>query len=141
MNGPHRLRSRERALAAVLLAIIAVFAARLTQIQLFQHAQWSAMARAQSLLTKFQKPARGEIRDCNGRPLAVTLPLAYAVGYRPAFILNFDELSGTLATHLSKPRRELRERLVSPGFVYLARRVDWPARSLAHSRTATGASA
>jgi cell division protein FtsI (penicillin-binding protein 3) len=125
MNGPHRLRARERALAASLLVIIAVFAARLTQIQIVQHAQWSAMARAQSLLTKFQQPARGEIRDRSGRPLAVTLPLAYAVGYRPAFVLDFDELAGTLAAQLSKPRRELRDKLVSPGFAYLARRVDW----------------
>jgi cell division protein FtsI (penicillin-binding protein 3) len=125
MNGPYRLRARERALAALLLAIIAIFAARLTQIQLFQHQQWSKLALEQSFLTKFQKPARGEIRDCNGRPLAVTLPLAYAVGYRPSFLLDFDQLAGTLAIEFSKPRREMRERLVSPGFSYLARRVDW----------------
>ena len=67
MNGPHRLRARERALAAMLLATMAIFAARLAQIQIVQHAQWSAMARAQSLLTKFQQPARGEIRDRSGR--------------------------------------------------------------------------
>jgi cell division protein FtsI (penicillin-binding protein 3) len=125
MNGPHRLPARERALATALLMIMAVFAARLAQIQLVQHAQWRAMARSQSLLTKFQQPARGEIRDRTGRPLAVTLPLTYAVGYRPAFVLNFDELAGTLATQISKPRRELRDKLVAPGFTYLARRVDW----------------
>ena len=125
MNGPHRLHARERALAAALLAIMAIFTARLVQIQIVQHAQWSSMARAQSLLTKFQQPARGEIRDCNGRPLAVTLPLAYAVGYRPSFVLEFDGLCGTLAAQLSKPRRELRDKLTSPGFAYLARRVDW----------------
>jgi cell division protein FtsI (penicillin-binding protein 3) len=125
MNNPMRNTKRERVLTACLLFLLAVFTARLAQIQLFQHGLWRTLARSQSLLTKYQKPTRGEIRDCNDRPLAVTLPLAYAVGYRPTFVLDFDNLSGILATHLSKPRRDLREKLVTTGFAYLGRRVDW----------------
>lgn len=124
MNRPAKPFDRERLLAAVFFIVLTAFAVRLAQIQLFQHGRWSAMARSQSLMTKYQKPTRGEIRDRNGRALAVTLPLAYAVGYRPAFVLDFDYLAGVLATQLSRPRRDLREKLMEPGFAYLARRVD-----------------
>ncbi|RPH94014.1 PASTA domain-containing protein [candidate division KSB1 bacterium] len=125
MSKLNRIKGRERALAVLLFFFITAFTVRLVQLQVFQHSQWRTLARNQSLVSKFQKPTRGEIRDCNGMALAVTLPLTYAIGYRPCYAIDFDNLAGTLATQLTKARREIRERLVTGGFSYLARRVDW----------------
>ena len=125
MSKSYRNVVRERVLATFLLLFVAAFVGRLVQLQIIQHAQWRSIAQNQSLLTKYQKPSRGEIRDRNGMPLAVTLPLTYAIGYRPVYALNFDVLAGQLAACLSKPRHEIREKLNASGFSYLARRVDW----------------
>jgi cell division protein FtsI/penicillin-binding protein 2 len=125
MSESFRKITRERVLAGALLFLVVCFAARLIQLQIFQHGQWRAIAQKQILTTKFQKPSRGEIRDRNGLTLAVTLPLTYAVGYRPKYLLDFNSLSTILSTTLQKPKRELYERLESPGFTYLAHRVDW----------------
>jgi cell division protein FtsI (penicillin-binding protein 3) len=125
MSKSFRNIPRERVLASILLLLVLAFGARLVQLQVFQHIQWRTIAQNQSLLTKFQKPSRGEIRDRSGMPLAVTLPLTYAVGFRPVLALNFDAVAGALASCLSKPRHEIRERLNASGFSYIARRVDW----------------
>ncbi|HEY3294583.1 MAG TPA: penicillin-binding protein [bacterium] len=125
MSEGHRKVPRERFLACVLLAILCAFGMRLVQLQVFQHGQWQTIARNQSMTTKYQKPSRGEIRDKNGLTLAVTLPLTYAVGYRPQYALDMNALAGTLSTYLQKPKREMREKLETTSFTYLARRVDW----------------
>ncbi len=116
---------RERVLGVLMLGMLAIFALRLVQLQVFEHAQWKAIARGQSLMTRYQKPSRGEIHDRNGLALAVTLPLTYAIGYRPRYVVNFANVAGTLSTLLQKSKREVQEKLQTPGFTYLARRIDW----------------
>jgi cell division protein FtsI (penicillin-binding protein 3) len=125
MSEAHRKIGRERFLAAGLLTLLFIFGARLVQLQVFQHAQWSEIARDQSTIVMYQKPSRGEIRDRNGLTLAVTLPLTYAVGYRPQHDLDLNSLATQLSSYLQRPKRELREKLSAPGFTYLARHVDW----------------
>ncbi len=124
MSERDRPLKRERMLAFGLLLMFTVFLARLVQVQVFEHTRWSGIARRQSELMVCQKPNRGEIRDRNGIPLAVTLPLTYAVGYRPKPGTDPEQLATTLATHLPMSKITLRSKLQSDGFVYLARRVD-----------------
>ncbi len=125
MSEEHRRLGRERFLACALLVILLAFGARLVQLQVFQHPQWATIARNQSFFIKYQKPSRGEIKDRNGLTLAVTLPLTYAVGYRPQYVWDLNWLTSQLAPLLQQSMHELREGLESGGFTYLARHVDW----------------
>ena len=124
MSERDRPMKRERLLALGLLLMFVVFLARLVQVQVFEHTRWSGIARHQSELMVCQKPNRGEIRDRNGIPLAVTLPLTYAVGYRSKPGADPEQLATALASHLPMSKITLRSKLQSEGFVYLARRVD-----------------
>ncbi|MBU1920917.1 PASTA domain-containing protein [bacterium] len=71
------------------------------------------------------KPPRGEIRDRNGLPLAVTLPLSYAVGFRPASGLDLDNVANKVSAILPLSRETVRRKLDASSFIYLARRIDW----------------
>ncbi|MBI5059879.1 serine hydrolase [candidate division KSB1 bacterium] len=124
MTDADRQRLRERALAGTLLLIVACYVARLVQVQLIEGSKWAAIARKQSLLAVYQKPARGEIRDVNGWPMATTLPLTYAVGFRPIAGVDRVAISGRIAPILNLSDSELRKRMRRDSFVYLARRVD-----------------
>ena len=123
-SSSHNVR-RDRFLKVTFLVVVIAFGARLVQLQLIQHDQWEQIGQKQCHLTKLQKPTRGEIRDCLGVPLAVTLPLTYAVGYRPADAADRDRIATKIAPILSMPRREVRSKLDSPVFTYIARKVDW----------------
>ncbi len=128
MSKTRHLVGRERFLAIAFILIVATFGARLVQLQIFEHPQWKEIAERQSHLTTFRQPNRGEIHDHNGAPLAVSLPLTYAIGFRPCDSLDLDETADQIAPFLFKPRREIRSKLNSPAFTYLARKVDWEAK-------------
>ena len=115
MSERDRSVKRERALAIVLLFIFAAFLVRLVQIQVLEHARWAGIARRQSELMVSQKPSRGEIRDRNGIPLAVTLPLTYAVGYHPKLGLDPERLAAQLSVCLPISKVSLRSKLQSDG--------------------------
>ena len=124
MSERERSVKRERLLAAGLIFMFVAFIARLAEVQIFEHDFWSTVARGQSEKIVLQKPNRGEICDCNGIPLAVTLPLTYALGYRPKSGVDPELVATELAKYLPLTKTTLRSKLKSEGFVYLARRVD-----------------
>lgn len=128
MGKPISRQARERILAVAFFGILAVFVLRLVHVQAFDGPRWKSIAQKQSLQYKYLRANRGEIRDRNGIALAVTLPLAYAVGYRRVEGVNRDHMAAVLATHLQKPKRIIRGKLDAAEFVYLARRVDWQVR-------------
>jgi cell division protein FtsI (penicillin-binding protein 3) len=55
----------------------------------------------------------------------VTLPLSYAVGFRPASGTDLNRVAERVSAILPLSRETVRRKLDSPSFVYLARRVDW----------------
>lgn len=124
MNGEYRIRSRERALSILLLTVTVIFAARLFQFQIIEHERWAAIAEKQCGMTVNVQQTRGEITDRNGVPLAVTLPLSYAVGYRKTDNIDLDRLADQLSPLLQQPKYALQRKLESPTFVYLSRRAD-----------------
>lgn len=128
MNEQSRRSARERLLVVLLLLAFCGFTARLVQLQVFEHAAWKQVAERQSITTVYQKAARGEIRDSNGWPLAVTLPLTYAIGYRPTAETEPAEVASAIAPILGMKERTLRDKMNSSRFVYLARRVDLQAK-------------
>lgn len=124
--GNHRrFRGRERLIAIAFLVVMIGFGARLVQLQVVEHSRWKAMAQAQMYNTAKEPLPRGEIRDRHGLPLAVTLPMSYAVGFRPSETINRDSLAQVLTNYLPLAETTIRRKLDSHGFTYLARRVDW----------------
>lgn len=124
MSGQNRPVKRERILVTLVLFMFTAFVARLVQIQVFEHDTWAKIGRKQSETLLLEYPNRGEIRDRSGVPLAVTLPLTYAVGYRPKRGVSPEAVAGELARHLPMSRTTLRAKLRTQGFTYVARRVD-----------------
>lgn len=128
MTKPFNRRTRERILAVSFIVLLGIFVLRLVQVQAYDGPRWKSIARKQSLQYKYQRANRGEIRDRNGIALAVTLPLAYAVGYRRTEGVDRDHIASVLAAHLQKPKKLIRAKLDGSDFIYLARRVDWQVR-------------
>jgi len=137
-NGKRPNRGRERLVAALFLCVMCGFAARLVQLQVVEHNRWRAMAQAQMYKTAKEPLPRGEIRDRNGLPLAVTLPLTYAVGFRPADSIARDSLTDILKEYLQISPETIRRKLDSKGFTYLARRVDWQVEQQLRPRNLPG---
>ncbi len=124
MSTGDRLVKRERVLAGLLLLAFTIFVGRLLQLQVIEHDSWVRIGRKQSEILLLEKPNRGEIRDRSGIPLAVTLPLTYAVGYRPMPGVNPDVVAAKIGNYLPLSKTALRQKLRTDGFTYLARRVD-----------------
>lgn len=128
MNSSNRLIGRERFLSLLFAVALVTFAARLIQLQIVQHDDWKREAIRQFNTIKNCQPNRGEIRDRMGVPLAVTLPLTYAVGFRPVEGLDKDDVARKFSTLLRVPKKEIRTRLDTKQFTYLARKVDRDAK-------------
>jgi len=101
------------------------FAGRLVQLQVIEHGRWKSLAQRQMYNTAHEPMPRGEIRDRNGMPMAVTLPLSYAVGFRPSDSIDRDSVAKVLTGFLPLPEPAIRRKLDARGYTYLARRVDW----------------
>jgi cell division protein FtsI (penicillin-binding protein 3) len=93
-------------------------------LQVFQHPLWTIVAVGNPVKSVEVHGERGEILDRNGLPMAVTLPLTYALGFRPKPELDLNRLSDELSKYLPSARRTIRKRLDTDKFIYLARRVD-----------------
>jgi cell division protein FtsI (penicillin-binding protein 3) len=122
---PQRFSGREKFVAGLFVFIVLTFGARLAQLQIFEHARWRELAQQQMYNKAGETMPRGEIRDRNGNPMAITLPLTYAVGYRPQVGTSADSLANILGQFLPISDSTIRRKLDSKGFTYLARRVDW----------------
>jgi cell division protein FtsI (penicillin-binding protein 3) len=122
---PIRHRKREILLAVVFLFVMATFAGRLIQLQVIEHNRWRELAERQIYNTAREQMPRGEIRDRSGMPMAVTLPLSYAVGFRPSDDIPRDSVAQVLKEYLPLKEDVIRRKLDARGYTYLARRVDW----------------
>ncbi|MEL7023210.1 MAG: penicillin-binding protein 2 [Pseudomonadota bacterium] len=109
----------------LLLAVLCVFvgtaavAARLTQLQVFEHETYSDLARGNRIRLEAAPPTRGLILDRNGVVLAQNLP-AYQLEMIPEQVADIDEtLARLFELELLDPEREeeLRDRIRrSPSF-------------------------
>ena len=124
MNNWNRLYGRERFLSLLFAAALVAFAVRLIQLQIVQHEDWRHEAIRQFNTITNRQPNRGEIHDRLGVPLAVTLPLTYAVGFRPVEGLDRDDVARKTSGLLGISKRDIRSRLDARQFTYLARKVD-----------------
>jgi cell division protein FtsI (penicillin-binding protein 3) len=123
---PTRLRGfRSRVLlVAVVFALAAgVLAWRAFDLQVLQHEALSRMAQRQSQRTINIKGKRGEIRDVQGRRLAVSLKAASYYAH-PALVEYPAEAARKLSQVLQVPAEELERRLRSGRpFVWIKRQV------------------
>ncbi len=126
--GPHsRPRSRRPGvLLALLLALLAVVAGRLTYIQIVQAKGLSATASQQRLRDLTLPPRRGSVFDREGQPLAVTTDAKtiYAV---PSQVEDATATASAIARVLGGDKAYYLKQLKRGGsFSYLARKVDLP---------------
>ena len=113
--------------AALLLWAAAIFA-RLVNLQVAQHAKYSAIARSQQE-HKIDIPApRGSILDRNGQALALSVPVD-SVSVNPLQISNLPMAASMLGRLLNLDQGVLLERLKSyraghKGFMWVKHRID-----------------
>ncbi|MCB9366676.1 MAG: PASTA domain-containing protein [Calditrichaeota bacterium] len=122
---PTRKTGRERIIAVMFFVVLFTFAARLVQLQVVEHSRWYSLAQGQMLDRARESMPRGEIRDRSGLPLAVTLPLSYAVGFRPHEGIDRDFIAAELGRYLPYPDSMIRTKMERSTYTYLARLVDW----------------
>ncbi len=98
--------------------------ARLFQLQILEHRQWTALAQAiqEDVL---QLPARrGTLYDRHGVPLAYDIP-AYSIAVDNYHVTNPELLVNLLVQELGIPFEEAQNKVYRPGyFTWLARNVD-----------------
>lgn len=135
---PASVRNRERFLVIAFLFFVAAFAARLAQLQIFEQERWRALADDQTRGAKEEALPRGEIRDRSGHALAVTLPLTYAVGFRPKDCAAKDSVAQILTEYLPYSYETLRKKMDITPFTYLSRKVDWLKKDLIEERRLPG---
>jgi cell division protein FtsI (penicillin-binding protein 3) len=122
---------RPGVLLALLLALLAVVAGRLTYIQVVKAKDLSLTAAHQRLRDLTLPARRGSVFDREGQPLAVTTDAktVYAV---PSQVKDATATASSIARILGGDEEYYRKRLTRQGsFAYLARKVDLPrARAL-----------
>jgi len=117
------LRARVLVLAALLAAGFGGVAARLAHLQIYRHAELSAMAERQYSRTVVLRPQRGPIIDRHGQPLAASTP-AESLFVQPRHVGDPARVAARLAPLLGMPEAELRATLTSPRpFTWLRRRL------------------
>jgi cell division protein FtsI (penicillin-binding protein 3) len=126
MNRQATSAPRERVIILAILTATALIVVRLVSIQVFGHNFWESQARAQETAWIKQQAVRGDILDRAGRPLAISLPLTYAIGYRPERCPDKTHLLEQIQPLLRPTQKDLKKRLAQDvTYTYLARRVDW----------------
>lgn len=126
-SGGGWLRVRALALGAVLVALFGVVLARAAQLQLFDRARLSRLARQQTRREIELSPRRGVITDRRGAPLAVTQDVDSVFADPSAFATPREAQAAAdkLARALHLDRKKIAGRLASENhFVWLKRRVD-----------------
>ena len=120
MTVPHK---RLIQLFAVLCAWALVIVARLVQVQIIRHGDYTNRALRQQERTLDLSPTRGAILDSRGRVLAESIA-ADSIYADPQAIPNRRIVAAKLAPILRMPPREIEARLNSDaGFVWIARQV------------------
>jgi cell division protein FtsI/penicillin-binding protein 2 len=119
MKPENQVRAKHRRLIAlaVVLAIGAlVIVGRLVYYQVWMHTQLEEMALNQREREREVPPERGNVLDCNGHPLAMSV-IQWDISASPRLVDNPEELAEQLADLLDLPRDELYAKLDSD--------VDW----------------
>jgi len=125
MNRQTSIRRREHFISLLAILGVALLIAQLVRIQLVGHNFWEREARRQELVWVKQRASRGDILDRTGRPLAVSLPLTYAVGFRPNECTDRTSLLRQLESLLDPMNKDWKARVLhSSKFTYLERRVN-----------------
>lgn len=129
MNPPEsasRSLDRRRTLCGVIvLAVWAVIAGRLVQIQWLDRDRYAAYANRQRSLTEILPARPGEIVDRRGRVLATSIPVE-SVWINPSKIKDHDRTAATLAKALHLDREILSKRLSerrTRQFLWIKRRI------------------
>ena len=108
---------------AVLAAWALIVIARLIQVQLVRHDEYTNRAQRQQERTLELSPVRGAILDARGRVLAESVA-AESIYADPQAITNRADVAAKLAPILKMNAREIDARLKSDaGFVWIARQV------------------
>jgi cell division protein FtsI/penicillin-binding protein 2 len=93
-EGPRR---RLRLVSTLLIGVVLVIVAQLVQVQIVDHGFYEAWAedmRVRSIV--MDEPARGVIRDRNGRLLAGNAVM-YAIEAHPAYVVDTETVAATAA--------------------------------------------
>ena len=115
---------RGRIAATVLVICLAVIIGRLFQLQIVQHASWSAAAAAIQERTIELPPQRGSIVDRDGQPLAFDVK-AMAIAVDGIHATEPDALAQILSEELRLAMNEARNLVQRASyFTWIARRVD-----------------
>jgi cell division protein FtsI (penicillin-binding protein 3) len=108
---------------ALLAAWAVVVIARLAQVQIVRHDDYTKSAQRQQERTLELTPVRGAILDARGRTLAESVA-ADSIYADPQAITNRPVVAAKLAAILGVPRREIESRLESDApFVWIARQI------------------
>ncbi len=119
MKPENQARTKRRRLIflAVVLAISAlVIVGRLAYYQIWMHSELEEMALDQRERERELAPERGNVLDCNGHPLAMSV-IQWDISASPSLVDNPEEMAEQLADLLDLPRDELYAKLTSD--------VDW----------------
>src|SRR5436305_13300325 len=110
-------------LFAFLSAWAIVVVARLIQIQIVRHDDYTLRATRQQERTLSLSPVRGSIRDSRGRILAESVP-AESVYADPQAIVDRKATSRALAPLVGDDAKDIEKRLATAsGFVWIARQL------------------
>src|SRR5882672_7508877 len=130
IEAPRPGKSHRRALfvAIGLVAWMALIGARLVQLQVSQHDDFTSRARNQQLGTIETSPTRGQVLDRQGRELARSIETESFFA-DPRDIPNTDETARRIAAITGQDRAELANRLreakaSNKKFVWITRRLD-----------------
>ncbi len=122
---------RARFVSLGLVAWMLLIGARLVQLQVSQHDDYSARARNQQLSAIETSPTRGQVLDRQGRELARSIETEsfYADYADPRDFTDSNDTAKRIASITGQDRDELAKRLAAAmdarkGFVWIARRVD-----------------
>jgi cell division protein FtsI/penicillin-binding protein 2 len=133
IDAPRAGNSHRRALfvSLGLVAWMLLIGARLVQLQVSQHDDYTARARNQQLSAIETSPTRGQVLDRQGRELARSIETEsfYADFADPRDFTDPNDAAKRIASITGQDRDELAKRLAAAmdarkGFVWIARRVD-----------------
>ena len=118
-------RRRIGGLLAVILLVAASEVARLVQLQGIQGARFKELATAQRFRVAQLSTPRGDILDCNGKSLAISVK-AMTVVANPSAIADKEKVASTLSGILELPFHEVLARISGDSkFAYVARKIDY----------------
>lgn len=136
-RSPFRVREQSRTSSSVnrltLITLVLFFwavgiFAKLVSLQVMQHAKYAAIAHHQQENEIALHAPRGTIFDRNGRPLAISVPVA-SVSVNPLQIKNLKVATEVLGNTLNLDQQVLLNRLEwsvdhKKGFMWVKRRID-----------------